>query len=63
MHNSALQGETPARLFADADPSARCIFCGRTRPLEVVATWMCHSCKRRPLLDLLQMIWKNRRAA
>jgi hypothetical protein len=35
MLNSALEGETP-RLFADADPLARCIYCGRPRPLELM---------------------------
>jgi hypothetical protein len=32
MKIAALQGEKPARLFADADPMARCVFCGRPRP-------------------------------
>lgn len=61
MKTSALQGEAPPRLFADADPQARCVFCGRPRPLDLIATWMCHCCKKRPILELLQMIWKMRR--
>jgi hypothetical protein len=60
MLNSALEGETP-RLFADADPLARCIYCGRPRPLELMVTWMCSRCKKNPILELLQMIWKMRR--
>jgi hypothetical protein len=61
MLNSALQNEVPARLFADADPLARCVFCGSPRPLELLDTWMCSRCKKRPLLELLQLVWKMRR--
>ncbi|HEV7522421.1 MAG TPA: hypothetical protein VGP89_15060, partial [Candidatus Angelobacter sp.] len=61
MLNSAHQDEAPARLFADADPTARCVFCGRPRPLELLDTWMCSRCKKRPLMELLQLIWKIRR--
>jgi hypothetical protein len=63
MLNAALQDEKPARLFADADPLARCVFCGRPRPLELLDTWMCSRCKNRPLLELLQLIWMMRRKA
>jgi hypothetical protein len=61
MHNSALQGEVPARLFSDLDPIAGCAFCGRPRPLEICGTWMCQRCKRMSLFQVLQLFWKKRR--
>jgi hypothetical protein len=63
MLNSAHQGETPAMLFADLDPTACCVFCGRPRPLELLATWMCQRCKQKSLFALLQLIWKRRQEA
>ena len=64
MLNSAHQGEAPSMLFSDLDPTACCVFCGPgRRPLELLATWMCQRCKKRPLLDLLQMIWNLKREA
>jgi hypothetical protein len=60
LKTSVLQGEAPNRLFADADPSARCVFCGRPRPLELLVTWMCTPCKRKSLFEL---IWKNKEMA
>jgi hypothetical protein len=59
MHNSALQGEQPALLFSDCDPSAMCVFCNRPRPLELLTTWMCSRCKRKSLFEL---IWKRKEA-
>lgn len=55
MHNSALQGEAPALLFADLDPAGHCVFCKRPRPAELAATWMCTRCKRKSLFELF---WK-----
>jgi hypothetical protein len=58
---AALQDEAPALLFSDLDPVAGCVFCGKPRPLELCATWMCHRCKRMTLFSLLQSFWKRRR--
>lgn len=61
MLNSALQGEAPARLFSDLDPIAGCVFCGKPRPLELCATYMCHECKAMTCFEVLQLFWKRRR--
>lgn len=54
MLDSATQGETPL-LFSDLDGKAHCVFCGKPRPLELLASWMCHLCKRKSLWELF---WK-----
>lgn len=61
MKTSALQGERPTLVFDDLHQAAWCVFCGRERPLELLVTWMCWRCKKKPLLELLQLIWKMRR--
>jgi len=30
-------------------------------PESALVTWMCSRCKKRPLLELLQLIWEMRR--
>lgn len=61
MLKAALQDERPALVFDDLHQTAWCAFCGRLRPAELLVTWMCSRCKQKPLLELLQLVWKMRR--
>jgi hypothetical protein len=57
MLNTALEGRGGAmQLFSERDPLAGCVFCGKARPLELVCTWMCSRCKRKPLFELFCLI-------
>lgn len=57
MHRSALEGRGSTQLlFSQLDPLARCMFCGRPRPIDVLVTWMCSRCKRRSLYELFWSI-------
>ena len=52
MLRSALEGQEPV-LFS---PPGHCVFCGRPRPLDLVATRMCSRCKRKTLFELFLLI-------
>ncbi len=54
MKLSALEGRGGmAVLFESLVLPAHCVFCGRIRPRELLSTWMCTKCKRKPLWMLI----------
>jgi hypothetical protein len=52
MLRSAMEGQEPILISWPG----YCVFCGRSRPLDLLATWMCSQCKRKTLFELFSLI-------